>query len=190
MVPGALGDSHLESLRALMERTVNRQAREWLDQGLIGDLCEHESFAARYGALRKQLPATFSNSWRRILVSPEIYAVWQYPTLIGLMRQLIGDELYASSIWNGRPRAPQQLVQTVDWHQDAHYMHEYDPDTDRAIGAWLPLLPVDEQSGCLQVIPGSHKNGLRPDIRVERNNLLGLAEGENWAASYDYEGEF
>ena len=104
--------------------------------------------------------------------------MWQYPQLIGLLRRLIGDELYASAIWNGRPRAPRQSIQTVDWHQDAHYMQDYDPLADRLIGVWLPLVPVDEHSGCLQVIPGSHRNGLRPAVRLERNNLVGLADRE------------
>lgn len=94
------------------------------------------------------------------------------------MRQLFGDKLYASTIWNGRPRASQQRVQTVDWHQDAQYMQEYEPVKDRVVSAWIPLVPVDEHSGCLQVIPGSHTKGLRPEIRVERNNLLGLADDE------------
>ena len=178
VVRQVLSDQHLDPIRRVMERTVERQADEWYEQGLIADRCRDEPFERRYGALRAQLPPTFSNSWRRILVSPEIHAVWQYPPLVGLMRRLIGDELYASVIWNGRPRAPQQPVQTIDWHQDAHYMQEYDAAADRAVGAWLPLVPVDESSGCMQVIPGSHRNGLRPEIRVPRNNLLGLDESD------------
>ena len=178
IVRQVLGDAQLAPIRRVMEGTVDRQARQWLAQGLIQDRCEGEPFETRYGALRRQLPATFSNSWRRILVSPEIYAVWQYPQLITLMRRLIGDELYASAIWNGRPRAPQQSIQTIDWHQDAHYMQDYDPRADRLIGVWLPLVPVDEHSGCLQVIPGSHRNGLRPAVRLERNNLVGLEDRE------------
>ena len=178
IVRQVLGDTQLAPIRRVMERAVDRQARQWHAQGLIEDRCEGEPFETRYAALRTQPPATFSNSWRRILVSPEIYAVWQYPQLIGLLRRLIGDELYASAIWNGRPRAPRQSIQTVDWHQDAHYMQDYDPLADRLIGVWLPLVPVDEHSGCLQVIPGSHRNGLRPAVRLERNNLVGLADRE------------
>ena len=177
VVQNALKEDHLGPIRQVMSRTVDRQSREWLRQGLIKDACEGEPFETRYGSLRQQLPATFSNSWRRILVSPEIFSVWQYPPLISIMRQLIGDELYASTIWNGRPRAPQQSVQTIDWHQDAQYMQDYD-EKDIAIGVWIPLVPVEEKSGCIQVIPGSHRKGLRPEIRVERNNLLGLADCE------------
>ena len=179
VVPHLLDDQqHLEPLRRIMAQAVDRQAREWYKQGLISDLCAAESFEKRYGCLRRQFPPTVSNSWRRILAGPEIYAVWQYPPLIAVLRQILGDELYASNIWNGRPRAPQQTVQTIDWHQDAHYMRHYDSIRDHAISVWIPLVPVDENSGCIQVIPGSHKKGLRPMIRVSRNNLLGLEEEE------------
>ena len=99
-----------------------------------------EPFEKRYGELRRQFPATLSNSWRRMLVSREIYDVWQYAPLISIIGQLLGDELYASSIWNGRPRAPEQPVQTIDWHQDAHYMQQYDSICDHAISVWLPLM--------------------------------------------------
>jgi ectoine hydroxylase-related dioxygenase (phytanoyl-CoA dioxygenase family) len=57
-------------------------------------------------------------------------------------------------------------------------MQRYDAVRDFAISVWIPLVPVDEDTGCIQVIPGSHKKGLRPDVRVPRNNLIGLADGE------------
>lgn len=41
------------------------------------------------------------------------------------------------------------------WHQDAAFR---DPSFDyREIAIWVPLQPVDVESGCLQFIPGSHK---------------------------------
>ena len=93
IVRQVLSDRHLDPIRRVMERTVERQANEWYAQGMIEDRCQGKPFERRYGALRAQLPPTFSK-------------------------------------------------------------------------------------GCMQVIPGSHRNGLRPDIRVQRNNLLGLAESE------------
>ena len=179
IIPQLLDDHvHLEPIRHILTKGVDQQAQDWFKQGLVHNLCENESFAKRYGALRQQFPASFSNSWRRMLVSREIYSVWQYTPLLGIIRQFLGNELYASNIWNTRPRAPQQSVQTVDWHQDAQYMQHYDAVRDHAISVWIPLVPVDIQSGCLQLIPKSHKKGIRPEIRVERNNLIGLADTE------------
>jgi hypothetical protein len=174
----ALDPDSLEPVRAVFEDAVETQAREWFSKGLIKDRCEGLDFPRRYGALREQLPPTYSNSWRRILVSPALYSVWQHPVLVGLARGLVGDELYASPTWNGRPRAPRQLKQTIDWHQDAHYMPDYAAGDGRVLSVWMPLVPVDERSGCLQVAPGSHKRGYRPRVTLSRNNLVGLADEE------------
>lgn len=175
LVPGVLEQATLDALRDVFARAVDQQAEEWFATGMIKDRCAGAPFETRYGLLRDQLPATFSNSWRRIIVSPAVYRVWQHPALVGIVRSLVGDELWASRTWNGRPRAPRQIKQTIDWHQDAHYSPNYDPANDTPqISVWMPLVPVDEQSGCLQVARGSHKRGYRPMVKVERNGLVGL----------------
>lgn len=176
IVRGAMDPASLTPVREVFEQAVEKQARQWLAAGQITDPCEGLPFEKRYGALREQLPANFSNSWRRILVSPALYGVWRHPVLLGLARALLGDEIMASSTWNGRPRAPHQLKQTIDWHQDAHYCREYDPRDGRIISMWFPFVPVDEKSGCLQVAPGSHKKGYLPFARLERNGLAGLPD--------------
>ena len=178
LLPGLLDDDSLQAIRDVFEQAVDKQAREWFDAGNITDACEGLPFEKRYGALREQLPAGFSNSWRRIIVSRALYNVWRHPVLVNLMRSLIGDELYASTTWNGRPRAQNQLKQTIDWHQDAHYMPDYQEGDGHAVSVWMPLVAVDETSGCLQVAPKSNLGGLRPPTRLERNGLTGLADSE------------
>ena len=176
LLRGLLPARSLEAVRQIFEETVDRQAKEWYAQGRITDMCEGLPFSQRYTALREQLPPTFSNSWRRIIVSKPIYDLWQKPEVIAVLRGLLGDELYAHGIWNGRPRPPKQTVMTIDWHQDAHYYADYKPEEGTLVTAWIPLVPVDEASGCLEVIPGSHKRGYVPPIRVLRNNLIGVPD--------------
>lgn len=178
LLRGALDPASLAPIRRVFEAAVDRQAREWFDKGLLQDRAEGLDFAHRYGALRDQIPPTFSNSWRRILVSRPLNEVWQHPVLLGIARSLVGDEVYASPTWNGRPRAPRQPKQTIDWHQDAHYMRDYAEGDGRVVSVWLPLVPVDERSGCLQVAPRSHLRGYRPRVPLTRNGLVGLADAE------------
>lgn len=45
------------------------------------------------------------------------------------------------------------------WHQDNGYAHGIEPATN--ITVWVALDAVDEQNGCVYVLPGSHKDGLR-----------------------------
>lgn len=42
----------------------------------------------------------------------------------------------------------------VSWHQDAYYMGL---EPDRFVTAWLALTPSTLESGCVSVIPGSHR---------------------------------
>lgn len=165
LMRGLLPLDALTPLRASLAAVVDSQAKVWFDEGRISDTCEDHPFETRYAALRDQLPARFSNIWRRVLVSPALHELWARPELLSVARSLIGDELYAHGIWNGRPRAPHQDTMTISWHQDAHYYFDWEPSDGRMLTYWIPLVPVDERCGCLQILPGSHKLGCIPPIR-------------------------
>ncbi len=65
----------------------------------------------------------------------------------------------------------------VSWHQDATYMGL---TPHKGVTAWLALSPSNRQTGCMQMIPGSHKDGVRrhEDTFAERNILT---RGQNVA---------
>ncbi|MBI4558259.1 MAG: phytanoyl-CoA dioxygenase family protein [Candidatus Hydrogenedentes bacterium] len=44
----------------------------------------------------------------------------------------------------------------VPWHQDNSYW-KFDPAN--AVSCWMALDDVDEENGCMRIIPGSHRNG-------------------------------
>lgn len=49
----------------------------------------------------------------------------------------------------------------VPWHQDGIDARlELDPD--RSVAAWLALTDATETSGCLHIVPGSHRHGYLP----------------------------
>jgi hypothetical protein len=173
-----LTPAQLAPIQAAFEAGVEKQAREWLAAGLITDACQGEGFLTRYGKLREQHAAVHSNSWRRIIVCEGVYRVWQFPQLVGAARSILGDRLYASGTWNGRPRAWGAQVQTIDWHQDAHYLPDYDAADGSVLSMWFPLVPVDERSGCLQVGRGSCHGGYREKVRLPRNGLIGLTDAD------------
>src|SRR6185503_17690599 len=83
IVRGVMKPESLLPLQHSFERAVDKQANEWFAKGMIKDKCERLGFPNRYSALREQLPATHSNSWRRILVSRALYDIWQHPALLG-----------------------------------------------------------------------------------------------------------
>ena len=58
----------------------------------------------------------------------------------------------------------------VSWHQDLTY---WGLNSDRMVTAWVALSPATEESGCMQMIPGSHRKGGLPhrDTRADGNLL-------------------
>ena len=162
---GVIDNDTLAGLRRVFADAVDRLADSWVEAGVIDNPARDESFDQRWNVLRAQLPAMYATAWRRILVSPEVYALWQHPVLVETARALIGEELIAHSVWNGRPRDSGGLdTQRIHWHQDAHYYKQWDASDGKLVSAWLPLVPVDEAAGCLQMGPGSHKQGLVPQV--------------------------
>ncbi|MGJ3242370.1 MAG: phytanoyl-CoA dioxygenase family protein [Opitutales bacterium] len=64
------------------------------------------------------------------------------------------------------------------WHQDNGYAGELDPPTN--VTVWVALDDVDEQNGCVWVMPKSHLNGVLDH---------GKASADNWFLNVDTEGD-
>lgn len=54
------------------------------------------------------------------------------------------------------------------WHQDSCYIKTH-PDT--LIGAWVALEEVDEDNGCLWVVPGSNHEPVYPPVEIGGGNV-------------------
>jgi phytanoyl-CoA hydroxylase len=177
LLKGVVPQQVIRDLRALFEQTVDTLATQWHQEGFVADACADRPFETRFAGLREQLPARFPTSWRKILVSPTVYGLWQLPELLGPMRSILGDEVYAHGVWNGRPREPNNPIQKVLWHQDAHYYRDWDAADGKLVSVWIPIVPVDEESACLEMALGSHTEG-----RFERfrgvNRLFTVADAD------------
>ncbi len=69
----------------------------------------------------------------------------------------------------------------VSWHQDLNY---WGLDTDDLITVWLALSPATLESGCMSVLPGSHKGELMPHQDEYRDNNM-LTRGQEIAVEVD-----
>ena len=66
----------------------------------------------------------------------------------------------------------------VSWHQDLTYWG-FD-DNEKQVSAWIALSNADETSGCMQMIPGSHKKGLFDHKSTnDKNNVLSRGQTVN-----------
>ena len=57
-----------------------------------------------------------------------------------------------------KPPQVSQQANAVGWHQDYHYWQC--SDATNMLTAWVALVDVDEENGCVEMVPGSHKWGL------------------------------
>ena len=122
--------------------------------------------------------------WRAIsaMGSSAIYQLHQAPELLDVLQQLIGPQICGHKQFNLRPKLPGQELTTVPWHQDSGY---YDPrlKNDTVLTVWLPLVTANAHNGCLQIVPGSHRDGaLDHDSDVGAGKFLELRAKPNPAS--------
>ncbi len=97
------------------------------------------------------------------ILGPEKYAPQLWDTLaranaLHICRQLLGDDVQAQG--SHAIFKPARHGATTPWHQDESY---WGPDYEyRSMSVWLPLQDVDEENGCMQFIPGTHKQEILP----------------------------
>jgi hypothetical protein len=165
----------VDELFGVFSRTVDELATRWHRRGLISDVLADYPLDERYLGLLANDNVPVPSAWRRILVSETVFGLWQLPGLLGAVRSLLGEEVHAHGVWNGRPRDPFGRSQQVSWHQDAYYYRDWSAADGPLISAWIPLVEVDETSACLQFVTGSHERGWIPRQRLA-NGEYGSAD--------------
>ncbi len=79
-----------------------------------------------------------------------------HPVVIAAVKDLIGDNvsLWCSVLFIKEP----STKHFVSWHQDGTYMGMND---NNFVTPWIALSPSNQKTGCMSVIPGSHRNGIQ-----------------------------
>jgi len=99
-----------------------------------------------------------------------------HPRIVGAVEDLLGPDLslWASVLFIKEPSSPHY----VSWHQDATYMGMSNHDF---VTPWLALSPSNKNTGCMSMIPGSHKTHIRAhtDTFSEDNILTRGQQVEN-----------
>jgi len=99
-----------------------------------------------------------------------------HPKILDAVEDIIGPNIlcYHATLWV----KPGESNSFVRWHQDGTYFFL---DPAKHITAWVALTIADEEAGCMQVIPGSHKNDFfdhnddtNPDNMIPRGQGLAI----------------
>ncbi len=95
-----------------------------------------------------------------------------HPTIVEAASSLVGPDL---SLWSTVLfiKEPDSAA-FVSWHQDAFYMGLESGEAPRAnwVTAWLALTPSTLESGCVSVIPGTHRRQAEHEDTFGQDNIL------------------
>lgn len=122
----------------------------------------------------RAFPADMAERYRELLEAGErthglgadqrrkmhLYLRWvdeivRHPGILDAVEALIGRDIlvYHITLWLKEPRTDA----FISWHQDSTYFG-LAPATEH-VTAWVALTTSDVESGCVQVVPGSHRSG-------------------------------
>ncbi|MDC0033722.1 phytanoyl-CoA dioxygenase family protein [Alphaproteobacteria bacterium] len=107
------------------------------------------------------------------LLLPFMYDLFTSDAVLNVIEDLIGPNIlqYQCGVWIKEPEAGSY----VSWHQDSTY---YGMDPLDLVSGWIALSPSTAETGCMQVIPGSHRFGQLPVDYSEVNEDNLLASGQ------------
>lgn len=90
------------------------------------------------------------------LVVPWLVEMARTPAILDVVEDIIGSDirLYLSALWAKPANDPHY----VSWHQDSTY---FGLDPHDEVTVWVALTPSTVESGCIRVLPGSHR---QPDM--------------------------
>jgi phytanoyl-CoA hydroxylase len=103
-------------------------------------------------------------------VGRAVFNAMSNPRLLDAVESIIGPEIYSNPVQHVRIKPPEHLTPRDDngnlqlgatpWHQDNGVVLPEADETDM-LTVWFPLLDAPVEAGPLQVIPYSHRDGLR-----------------------------
>jgi ectoine hydroxylase-related dioxygenase (phytanoyl-CoA dioxygenase family) len=107
------------------------------------------------------------------------YDLVLHPRIIDRVAEILGDDVV---VWGSLILSkPPHDDGFVAWHQDGEYATFLGGAP--AVSAWIALSDSTTESGCMRVIPGSHKTKLAHAERGDPKNML--SRGQEIAAEVD-----
>ena len=175
IVEDLLSDDDLQPLIDELTADVERLVGRLFEAGRIGSTHADEGFftrMARVAAEYDQAPGLFQISTP---MGPELAALWSSDRLLDIVAAIIGPDIEGGALWTVRPKAPENVLMTVPWHQDSGYLAPDGQGTAQP-ACWIPLLDVGVENGCLQVVRGGHRPVGNARHKVEKK----VADPRSW----------
>jgi hypothetical protein len=133
-----------------------------------------EAFEARNGE-----PLKGAQRFKSHLLHKWLADLVRHPLILDAVEDLIGPDIlcWTGNWWNKEPHS----ASYVSWHQDSQY---WGLDTDRLVTAWVALSPATVQSGCMRLLPGSHRGRALPHVDTYHEDNM-LTRGQEISVQVD-----
>jgi non-heme Fe2+,alpha-ketoglutarate-dependent halogenase len=121
---------------------------------------------------------------RRTNQKPHLLFPWladmiRHPSIVDAVEDILGPDIL---VWgSGFFHKPARDPAFVSWHQDSTYWGLSSPDV---VTAWVAFTPSTPESGCMQVLPGSHAIDQLPHRDTFHGSNL-LTRGQEIAVDVD-----
>ena len=152
-------DEEVEWLKEIYDGLFDQRAGE--ERGLYYDLA-----APRGHKGREVLPQVLGPD----LHFPELRESVYYRNALNLGAKLLEVEAKKVTTGGHMILKPAQNAGETPWHQDEAYWNP--EEILHSLSVWLPLDPATVDSGCMQFIPGSHKQEVRWHRHINDNPLI------------------
>lgn len=128
------------------------------------------------------LPQAGTTATSPIWVGPEVFKALRNETLLDVVEDLIGPEIFSNPVQHIRIKPPQDVLPddridpktgskggfdagVTPWHQDNGVVLP-EADETNMLTVWWPLTRATLENGCLKIIPRSHKAGILHHCRT------------------------
>ena len=149
-------DGYISAIRVISEEEASR-------------LCDRvELLEAEFGGI-----LTGINRSKLYLKYDWIFDLATAPRMLDIAVELLGPNLllYYGNCWFKNDRDEGY----VTWHQDITY---FGHEPAEVLTFWIALTPSTEESGCMQVLPGTHLKGPLPLTKPDLNKKNMLPSGQ------------
>ena len=151
---------------------------------LTDSLYAEEGFETRFMRIVEDAEQAYDELVGSKFLGPEVFGLLSHPTFLDIVEGIVGPEVHCQGRHRLRPKIPNFGVADFRWHEDTDFaakrityvQQQYGLDRtaskaggrfmSRIVAApqmpepnfWVPFVPVDEENGCLHVLPGGHRH--------------------------------
>ena len=136
------------------------------------------------GVVEPQTPLHGINKMLGFEDDPTLFEYVHEPRILEAVRDLLGPEIYciSTNVFNKPPGVDGRHP----LHQDLRYFRLR--PADGIVGVWTAISPANRESGCLAVVPRSHKGPLHgheyPDWEYVNHAFFGIEDAVGQARAY------